>query len=75
MDVTRGFRRLFVFLTIVYWGMVVFMMINPPLDYEGGALFDPAVFLGEAAGIYGLAFGICWTLFGFYGPRRPRYDD
>jgi hypothetical protein len=82
MDTRRGFRRLAVFLTILYWSVVGWAVINPPLDedygygYSAFAGFDPGAFLAQAVLLYAVMFGIGWTLYGFYGrDYSGRRDD
>jgi uncharacterized membrane protein YedE/YeeE len=78
-------RRLAFFVSIIYWGLVAFLIINP---WEAGPglgddappfLYQDAVvqILAAAALIYALIFGLGWTLYGFYDdrPRRTYLDE
>lgn len=75
MDTSRGFRRLCVFLTLLYWGVVAWVIANPPWDYDGYPVFAPDAFLAQAAVIYAVLFGIGWTFYGFYGRSFSRRLD
>jgi uncharacterized membrane protein YedE/YeeE len=78
-------RRLAFFASVIYWGLVAFMIINP-FAPEVGAWDDGSPYLYQdtvvqtlavAALIYAVIFGLGWTLYGFYddGRRRPYLDD
>jgi hypothetical protein len=76
MNLRRGIRRAMVFLSIVYWAMAVQGALARANSGEWGASGDPMLFLGCAAGVYALLFGMAWTLYGFCGRgSRRRYDD
>jgi len=75
MNFRRGFRRAAVFLTVIYWAVVAHFMVNNDYGYGweygyGYETFDEGAFLGMAAMIYALAFGVAWTLYGFFSDSR-----
>ena len=89
MTYRRGMRRLAFFVSVIYWGFVAFLIINPwgpalgpgPDDAPPFAYQDAVVqIVVVAAAIYAVIFGLGWTLYGFYGegsrrPERPYLDE
>jgi uncharacterized membrane protein YedE/YeeE len=85
MTYRRGMRRLAFFMSVIYWGLVAFLIIQPfspdvgPWDDGPPFLYQDAVvqILAVATLIYAVIFGLGWTLYGFYddGRRRPYLED
>lgn len=73
MNMRRGMRRAMVFLTILYWVVVTKVAITRAMVGGWGYGEDPLAFLGGAALVYGVCFGVGWTLYGFTGAPRGRW--
>jgi hypothetical protein len=72
MSMRRGVRRSAVFLTILYWAVVVKMAVLRA-SYGVWDAGGPMGFLGAAAIVYAMFFGFFWTLNGFFSEPRRRW--